>query len=359
MVERNTPSSIISDAGKFLDWACSKDEFPSPDQREDIVEEESRKKSVESARSFNISEANGYLAGVGTSIADNPEPIHGDRSQQYEPSNIGIMGSIAGAIQTGFTDYAPDALQDRLPASLQRSDSDSSSSTETSVDSFASAEQFTTAEDGLPPGDSANPNAPTPSSISTKSLSLSPTGTPQPDQTSEKLQKIEQKRKDLETKMAEDRQKTSQHRRDASQKELDKVTERHTRDRKKQEDKYAKQVLKLEERRERETRKLLAKQQKEEDKNELLKTQKEREEWKGKAEAAEKENALLKEQIGELQREVTLLVAKMGKIEGGLDVLRKIKEDMESTGRARSSSRASAGSTGSKRSGTHLRIESH
>jgi hypothetical protein len=359
MVERNTPSSIVTDAGKFLDWACSRDEFPGPTQREDIVEEESRKKSIESARSFSISEANGYLAGVGTSIADNPKPTHRDRSQQREPSNIGIMGSIADAIQSGFTDYAPDAIQDRFPASLQRSDSVSSSSTETSADSFASAEQFTTTEDGLPPGYSADPNVPTPSSTSTKSLSLYPTGTPHPDQTSEKLQKVEQKRKDLEAKVAEDRQKISQHQRVASQKELDKVTERHTRDLKKQEDKYAKQVRKLEERRERETRKSLAKQQKEEGKNELLKTHKEREEWKAKAKAAEKENALLNEQIGELQRENTMLVAKIGKIEGGVDVLRKIKEDMEGTRRARSSSRVSAGSKGSKRSGTHLQTESH
>jgi len=306
-----------------------------------------------------VSQANGYLAGIGTSIADNAiQPTHKERSQHSNDSNTGIIGSIAGAMQSTYTDYAPGAIQDRLPSAFQRSGSVSSSSTDvSSLDSFASAEQFNTAEEGLPPGYSADPNAATPSSPSTKSLPLSPVDSPLPDHTSRELQKIEQKRKELETKMAEDRQKQSQHSRDVSQKELEKVTERHSRDRKKQEDKYAKEVRKLEERRERETRKLLAKQQKEAAKNELLKTQKERDEWKAKAELSDKENRLLKDQIGELQRENTAIVAKIGKTEGGLDVLRKVREDLEGTGRSRASSRASVGSRvskGSKRSETHI-----
>ncbi|KAF2502576.1 hypothetical protein BU16DRAFT_612226 [Lophium mytilinum] len=383
MVERNTPSSIVTDAGKFLDWACSKDEFPGQEEREGIVEEESTRKSFESARksfdstrSFPVSQANGYLAGVGTSIADQAvQPTHRDRSEhrRQEDPNVGVMASIASTMESAYTDYAPDAVQRAF-----RSDSVSSSSTEvSSLDSFASAEQFTTAEEEqavkadpgtsdsgsqvnklLQPGSSADPNAPTPSSISTKSLPLSPSTSATPEQTTKELQKIEQKRKDLEAKIAEDRQKQTQHRRDVSQKELEKVSERHSRDRKKQEDKYAKEVRKLEERRERETRKLLAKQQKEEDKNELLKTQKERDDWKVKAEASEKEVVLLREQIGELQRENTAIVAKIGRMEGGIDVLRKVKEDMEG-GRTRASSRASAGSRGSKESKRNHLGDSH
>ena len=357
MVERSTPSSIVTDAGKFLDWACSKDDIPGPEEDGEAQEAAQGKfrKSMESDR-YSVSHANGYLAGVGTSIADRPDPAtFGRPPKDSDESQPGVISSLANALESGIASYAPDIVQQNLPNALQRSQSHSSSSTEaSSLNSFVSVEQFNTAEEGLPSGYSAGPNIATPSSPSTKSLALyqsDSSGLGGNGHASKELRKIEQKKQALDVRLAESRAKEAQISQEASVKsikELQKVTDKHTRERKKQEDKFEKEVRKLEERRQHETRKLLAKLQKEADKNNLLKTQKERDDWKAKAETTEKENKLLKEQIGDLQRENTVLVARIGRSEGGMEVLRKVKEDMQ--GRGRASSRASTRSQESKAS---------
>lgn len=340
MVERSTPSSIVQDAQKFLDWACTKE-----DEEEPIVEDRGRK-SVESDHRFSVFESNGILAGVGTSIADKPDLATFRRPSQRTTDKgdgqSGIIKSMADTLES----YVPDSLNP-----LRRSESQSSVSTSSSIDSFASAEQYNTATEGLPRTDGS---IPTPSTQSEQSLALGPSGSTHHHHTSRELEKIEQKRDQLKEKLDQARTKQSQETQSASTKsakELEKATEKHNRDRKKQEDKFTKEIQKLEARRERETKKLLARQQKEADKNNLLKTQRERDEWKERAELAEQENKLLKEQIGELQRENTALVARMGKTDMGRELLKNVREEMmEGKGRKRSSSRASAGSGTSRAS---------
>lgn len=339
MVERNTPSSIVADAGKFLDWACSKEDFPSLDEDEDVAKR-SESVSVDGEHTLSVSNTNGIMAGVGTSIADAQRPSSFRRPSQRTigEEQPGIMHTVTSTVEA----YLPDALNP-----LQRSQSQSSVATASSVDSFASAEQYTTAPGGLPIGDSM----PTPSTLSEKSVLIS---TADGTQTSRELEKIEEKRKQLQANLDQAREKqnkATEESTEKSTKELEKAAERHAREKKKQEDKFAREVRKLEERRERETKKLLAKQQKEADKNTLLKTQRERDEWKETAELVQKENALLKKQIGELQRENTVLVARVGKTDGGLDILRKVREEMEGKGRNRASSRASSDSHRSQKSG--------
>lgn len=330
MVERNTPSSIVQDAVKFLNWACSKDDFPTREEDEGIVEE-STNQSFEEDRAFSISESNGIMAGVGTSIADTvPNRYRRSSYQSVDQDRPGIINAVADTVES----YIPDSLNP-----LRRAGSHSSSTTSSSMDSFASAEQFTTAPDGLPIDDSV----PTPSSLSEKSIPLS---TSESHNASRELQKIEQKRLQLKDKLEQAREKQGKETQVASQKsekEFEKATEKHTRERKKQEDKFQKEVQKLEARRERETRKLLARQQKEADKNTLQKTQRERDEWKQKAELAERENKLLKDQIGDLQKENTILVARLGRTEGGLEILKSIRDEMDGKkSRQRAGSRASA-----------------
>ncbi|KAF2183166.1 hypothetical protein K469DRAFT_635672 [Zopfia rhizophila CBS 207.26] len=362
MVERNTPSSIVQDAGKFLDWACSHDDFPAHKEDEQIAEESIRK-SVETERSFSISQSNGILAGVGTSIADKPIPATFHRPSQYtvdkEEERPGIIRSMTDTIGGGVASYIPDVLNP-----LQRTYSHSSSTTSSSIESFASAEQFNTAREGLPVDESI----PTPSTMSEKSIQLPSESGGQIQrsytsiETSRELQKIEQKKQQLKDKLAEARERQGKHSKEASvksAKELERTTEKHNRERKKQEDKFAKEVQKLEARRERETKKLLARQQKEADKNNLLKLQRERDEWKEKAELTDKENRLLKEQIGDLQRENTALVARLGKTEAGKDVLKKVREEMEGKGKKRANSRSSADSRASKGSGGKKSEHSH
>lgn len=317
MVERGTPSSIVQDAVKFLDWACPQSDEPA-DETQDATVPGSARASMDEHR-YSISEMNGIMAGVGNSIADRPNPATFQRriTETDEPASLD---------------------------SLQRSSSRTSTASTSSIDSFASAEQFRTASEGLPMSE-------TTPSLSDQSLA--------PVQTeshgNRELQKIEQKRQQLNERLEQMRQKQSQGDQSAllkSAKDLERAAEKHSKERKKQEDKFAKELQKLEARRERETKKLLARQQKEADKSALQKMQTERNEWKQRAELAEKENKLLKEQIGDLQRENTVMVARLGKSDLGRDILKKVKE--EDSGRRRSSSvrsRGSGGSLGKKENG--------
>ncbi|KAF2001746.1 hypothetical protein P154DRAFT_595802 [Amniculicola lignicola CBS 123094] len=345
MVERGTPGSIVTDAGKFLDWACTKEDFAAEEEDgkgEEIPQGSVRKSFDVPRRSFSISESNGILAGVGTSIADFRNIS--STTEDTEASS-GYMGAITEAVTGAINTYVPDTynpLQRRLSQL-----SHISSSTESSLDSFASAEQFNTAPEGLPID-----VLPTPTS-SEKSIPLNGTessASGQYSSMSKELQRIEQKRQQLREQLDQAREKQGKETQDASQRstrDLEKAAEKQNRERKRQEEKYQKEMNKLTHRRERETKKLLIRQQKEADKNLLVKTQKEREAYRVRAEEAERLNKEMKVLVGELQRENTGLVARVGKMEGGREVLRMVKEELEGGGgRMRASSRASAASRG-------------
>jgi TolA-binding protein len=331
MVERGTPSSIVQDAGKFLDWACKKDDLPEHEQHHQLVRVSPRM-SVDEER-FSISGTNGIMAGVGTSIADRPDPATFRRPSQQHIQGGDGQSSMLESLSNTLGPYIPNAL-----TPLQRSSSRSSSTSTSSLESFASAEQFNTASEGL---------AVNGSTASLSEVSAPPTQTDSP--ASRELQKIEQKRQRLRDKLDQSRQTQSQGEQDASLKslkELERAAEKHNKERKKQEDKFAKEVEKLEARRERETKKLLAKQQKEADKSSLQKVTGERNDWKQRAELAEQENKLLHDQISILQRENTMLVARLGKSDVGKEILKKVRE--EDGARRRSGSVRSRGSGGSQ-----------
>lgn len=345
MVERGTPGSIVSDTAKFLDWACSNDEFPSRDGDEqpsttaEATGQDDRQGPELQPRHSAV-ENNGILAGVGTSIADRPASI-----RQPSQRNIDSQNEKASTISDRTDPATAQAIN-----SLHRTDSQSSTSTSSSsIDSFASAEQYNTASDGLPVSSSlsntSDTSIPLASGDSTKSAAKAQ------DRHNRELQKIEEKRAKLKEKLNAARQKQTQDTQSLthkSEKELEKANEKHARDKKKQEEKFAKEVQKLEARRERETKKLLARQQKEADKTALQKAQRERDEFRSRAELAELELKILKEQIGELQRENTALVAGIGKSEKGMEVLKRVREEMEGKqGRNRASSQASSLSRGS------------
>ncbi|KAF1958392.1 hypothetical protein CC80DRAFT_30130 [Byssothecium circinans] len=336
MVERGTPGSIVQDAGKFLDWACGKDDFPSGEEDEKIAQDSTRR-SMDTEKHYSIANSNGVLAGVGTSIADRPNTAASQRLSQRTSSKQDEQGGIAQTVADTLESYVPDALNP-----LHRRDTISSTSS-SSIDSFASAEQFTTAPDGLPIDDTI----PTPSTSSEQSLALAQGESASAQ--SREIQKIEQKRQQLHERLKSARQQQTNMNAEIStrtSKELTKESKKHARERKKQEEKFAKEVQKLEARRERETKKLLARQQKEADKNNLSRIQRERDEWKDRAELAEQENKVLLEQIGELQRENTQLAAKMGKMEGGEEVLKAVREKVlaGAKGGRRAESRGSVGS---------------
>jgi len=309
MVERNVPSSIVQDAVKFLDWACAKDDDVEAEVTAGTDRSAETPKAHDTERTFSPTEANGMGAGVGTSIVDRT----GEAGSQY---------------------------------SLRRTRSDSSSSTSSSAESFASAEQFTTARDGLP----IDREIPTPSTSSQQSLPLN-----EDTHHHKGLQKIEEKKEQLKAKLEEAREKHEsglQAETQKTDKEMQKANEKHEREKKKQQEKFEKEMRKLEERREKETRKLLLRQQKEADKNQLAKAQRERDEYKQRMDILEQENKLLKEQIGDLQHENTALVSRLGKTDEGIKILRAIKEGEKGRTRASSRTSISSGKSGIRSKGS-------
>jgi hypothetical protein len=348
MVERNVPSSIVADAVKFLNWACARDDDGSddaPKAGQDSAED-TPQQSHEAPPRYSLENSNGIGAGVGTSIADRPSSTRRRASQQtnekVDAAQESYLDQLKDAVG-GLGAYIPDAVNP-MPQ-LQRTTSSSSSSTASSVDSFASAEQFTSAPQGLPVDNSI----PTPSTASELSLPVD-----DDSHHARELNKIEAKKVQLREKLDAEREKRNAavaNESQKSQKEIEKAAEKHAKEKKKQEEKYAKEIRKLEERREKETKKLLARQQKEADKSKLTTAQRERDEFKREKELVEEENKLLKEQVAELQRENTALVAKLGKSDVGRDILAAVRNE---GGRTRASSRASVGSgkSGLVRSGT-------
>lgn len=333
MVERNVPSSIVQDALKFLDWACAKSETAEDEAAPGEEGTKHLSPHHDPDRRLSITQSNGIMAGVGTSIADRSSPAIRRLSQRTVNKHTDGHEGLIDQLKDSVGAYIPDALNP-----MQCIPSSSSSSTSSSVESFASAEQFNTASEGLPIDDTI----PTPSSTSLKSLQLTADDSPH----AREMKKIEDRKRQLTEQLEQAREKQTQslqNENQRTQKDMEKAAEKHEKERKKQEDKFQKEILKLEERREKETKKLLARQQKEADKNQLLKAQRERDEYKQKASLFEEENKLLKEQLGELQRENTALVARMGKTENGRELLRLVREE-DMKGRTRASSRASGAS---------------
>ncbi len=336
MVERSVPSSIVQDAVKFLNWACARKEGS---EKEPVGGEDGQNDALLSPnprQSLSITDSNGITAGIGTSIADRPSPSLRRLSQRAEDKSTENQAGFFDQLKDSVGAYIPDAVNP-----MQRTISRSSSSTSSSLGSFASAEQFNTAPDG-PPGDA---KVPTPSSTSQQSLPIVADDSPH----ARELQKIEEKKLQLQKTLDEAREKQNrslENETQKTQKEMEKAAERHEKERKKQEDKFQREIRKLEERREKETKKLLARQQKEANNNQLQKAQRERDEYKQRTDILEQENKVLTDQIRELQRENTALVAKLGKTEIGREILKAVKEDGSVGNRTRASSKASRSSDG-------------
>jgi hypothetical protein len=348
MVERNVPSSIVQDAVKFLDWACPQDgATDGADKRRDgenmsatekVPENNTTastaKPSHDDERDYSLSGRAGVGAGVGTSIADRPSSTRRRASNMTEDTQQTYLQQLKDTVGA----YIPDALNPMPQYHQQPVDSDSDSISSSSAGSFASAEQFTTAPQGIP----VDTTIPTPSTLSETSLPID--ASPQ----TREMEKLEAKRAQLREKLEQAREKQNVDLAASStrsQKEIERAASKHERDLKKQEEKFSKEMQKLEARREKETKKLLLRQQKEADKNKLAAAQRERDEARQELQLVQEENKLLKAQLGESQRENTALVARVGKMEHGKDILKVVREeDLAGSGRERAGSRASLGS---------------
>ena len=366
MVERGTPSSIIADASKFLNWACSNDfptdpvaleaEIPAATPQTGADGQEGGAKELEQA------ETNGHLSGVEEVSRRASLTMTGQYDERIDTTDNGIMSQITDTVSSYTPQFIKDELQNLSHSTPRgrRSSSSSSSSSVSSLQSFADAEPFHTAEEGQPPYDTPTHRKQLSSSIpSLNSTASTELPTPRPaelkradtTQHEQELSKLEEKRQALDEKLSAQRRKEDARRAKDSEKseqEATKARERHDKEIKKFEEKHQKELRKLEEKRDKEARKVEERKRKAAEKDSWSRMKQERDGYRERVGYLERENEVLRNQLGDLQRENTTLVARLGKIDGGNTILANVRVELGKEGRARASSKGSDRSKKSK-----------
>jgi len=341
MVERGTPAGIVSDASKFLNWACAKDieDFESDDDEaiEGTQDETAHKHHQHNHENdLHNFQTNGHLAGLeeDSKSTDNRGTSDQNQTEKSTATDDGYYSmaiGAAGAAGAFVASHTPAIISDRFPGQPEpeatqtenptlRRESLSSMSSESSFRSFASA--LETTEDD-------------------------PFGELSPETRAEtikhkELQKLEEKKRKLDEKLRKARERDGSKKSEDSVKEdelIRKAEERHEREVKKQEEKYKRELEKLTRKREKEERKNEDKKKKAADKDERTRLLRELDEVKAEVGVLKKEKEILRSQVGDLQAENTALAAKIGKLGAqGEGVLREVRQEVAKSGRLRASS---------------------
>lgn len=360
MVERGTPSGIVADAGKFVEWASKKDHPVKDDYGEKREGSE-----VELARSTSKSETleafqtNGYLAGLqdefpvsadssltltNEKLPDEAAPPGGSTTEE------GVLSTLANAAMAGVETYAPQALIDRLPQHRTEDASSAAGSSypippptntlvsyreeTTPLTAISSAASFASAEDHFTDFSSTKSRN---SILSSKDKASAPDSPPQDKQ----LAKLTERKRTLDERLAKTREEATQNKETLTsrgEERIRKAEEKHAREVAKQEARFRKEVSKLEAKRAKDAAKEAERKRRAEDRDEKLRLTRERDEARREAEKLREEREMLREQVGALQRENTALVAKVGKMEMGKTLLGEVQREVEKVGRSRSSS---------------------
>lgn len=336
MIDRGTPGGIVSDAGKFLDWACGSDldDFEDDDkpQKEGVSKPKHAHKHDSDLHSY---QTNGHLAGLeeetpeGQAKSTTTQQSHAPSSAQpqEEMLNSGILGTITGGIGAagGFiASHTPEVITSHLPAlpTLASTSTDPSDSTNTTLTRRASSSSIST----------ISSTASFTSALETRETNTSNTTTPPPPGAEKELAKFDEKKKKLDEKLEKTRHRENSRASEDSSKQdvaIAKAAEKHDREVKKQEEKYKKEVAKLQYKKEKEERKLEEKRRKAAEKDENIKLLNEIESLKNANATLQKEKEGLKMQVGELQKENTLLAARVGRLGGkGEEILREVKDEV-------------------------------
>ncbi|KAK5298022.1 hypothetical protein LTR99_007711 [Exophiala xenobiotica] len=328
MVERGTPSSICSDAVKFLDWACQRE-----DDEEFVDGPPPSRPKAQHRESFASWEANGTLAGIREheesthpKEAQTPKAVPQD-SERPTPSPPGFMSTVAETLNS----YTPQVVKDHIPnltpsasppveAKQAEANQDSTQPVgqrggELDDDAASSVSTLSFASAGSHLNSDEDP------SISSKSLSEKTIDNQQLSQHDKDLAKLAERKAAMDAKFAEQREKLSSQASKDNEKDneaMKKAQAKHEKELKKQEEKYNKEVAKLEQKKIKEAKKMEEKKRKQLDKDEKTRLTRERDEARAELELLKKEQEIFTRQIGELQKENTVLMAQIGKLEGGL-----------------------------------------
>ncbi|KAI9669253.1 MAG: hypothetical protein M1829_005130 [Trizodia sp. TS-e1964] len=324
MVERGTPGGIVSDASKFLDWACRKTHFDMTD--EDTIDEDLENMELEvgeSEEGLRDFQTNGHLAGLTSKSSENEN----DDTNTVRDTD-GVIRSSAEASNIkpgnpGATNHESDAC----------SESDSSST----VGSFATAFDDGEGHETPTKPSSDQDNQSTYADSSHASTTTKESGSA-PSPADKELARLAERRKTLVEKIIKSEELSSKRSIDLSTREAatrTKLEEKYRKDIAKEEERYRREVAKLEVKNAKEAKKAEERRRKAEDKDILAKVTRERDDARAQLEVAKKEREILLSQVGDLQRVNTMLVGRLGKMKGAEDVLKEVR-DGSSNGSVRS-----------------------
>lgn len=345
LVERGTPSSIVADASKFLNWACSNDLEDM--EGDDNISEPGSPKTDQGE--YNIPrrstdlydyETNGHLAGIG----DNKESTTTQPDTASNQSGVyDAISNTVGAASAAIATYAPTMITNHLPVlgSSEKIDGSSGAGTlrRASVQSAKSSrtvETFVSALEGTE-DDSSD-------ALSTGTGASNLPSIYKGDERQEKeLQKLEEKKQQLNEKLAKAREKELSKKvgdADKDQTALAKAEEKHKKEVAKQEEKFRKEVERLEAKKRRDALKAEEKRKKIDEKDEKTRMQHALDGLKAEVDLLKIEKEILSRQVGQLQQQNTTLTTKIGRLGPvGEEILRDVREELkEGTGRARGSS---------------------
>jgi hypothetical protein len=308
MVEKGTPSGIVSDAGKLLKWLDSKSakDFVGEDDN-DFKEEAIAAEEAEGRR-----KENQKPSGQVGSPSKNLVPDDGAQDANIAPS--GFYGMIAGALGAAGS-IVISHLPNNPLGSTKATDSEPDAESDSDASSFHS---FDSVIESAPGQDATSVEAPTPDmsslhsvkSTESKPASLAPT------QSEKELKKLEDRRRKIQEKITKMQERASARQGQDKEKDLQalqKLKEKHERDMAKQEERYQRELQKLEQKRQQEQKKAEERRKKQIEREEKANVSLELERVKSERDVALKQIEVLKEQIGALQSQNTQLVAKLGR----------------------------------------------
>lgn len=352
MVDRGTPSAMLGDVHKWLDWATKFNEEDAVGTQAPEKKEEREKQADVEAATPTDTNGESKVATTSPPVVEKPRPRSATVPVPQQHQQEGVVSHLTQALGAGIDAYAPTAVSDYMhtytdgtPA-LAEDDGYESSSSSSSSDSFMSAEEMRR----MSIADEADPlnttKGASPAASSQVSLASFDTlkGQRSLGHHDKEVLKLAKQREKLDRKLAkkrEDEASRLRRAREAETGEQEKAKERHDREIKKSEEKHQREMQKLESRKEKEARKAEEKRQKREERDVVSKITRERDQFRSQMELLRKEVEILHEQVGDLQRENTAMATKLGRLGGAEGEVAAGRRSSGSLGGGSARSRAS------------------
>lgn len=324
MVDRGTPSAMLGDVHKWLDWATNVNEEEAVGTQAPEKMEAKQEAAVPDAAA--ATNTNGEAEVVKTAPPTTEKARPRSATEPVPQQQEGVVSHLTQALGAGIDAYAPASVStymhnytDGAPAD---DGYDSSSTSSSSGDSFMSAEEMRRMSTADEPLGGAKSGSLAPSS----QVSLASTDTLRQQRSlghhDKEVLKLTKQREKLDRKLAkkrEDEEARLRRARESESGEQDKAKERHDREVKKSEEKHRREMEKLESRKEKEARKAEEKRQKRDERDVISRITRERDQFRSQMELLRKEVEILHEQVGDLQKENTAMASRLGRGAGGPD----------------------------------------